>query len=307
MKILVGHTGFVGSNITTQTSFDGLFNSKNIEDAYGLNPDVLVYSGVPAEKFLANSQPEKDFEIITQAIENIKKINPAKVILISTVDVYPQAKDVNEDSMIDESVLQPYGKNRLHLEKWIEDNFSDYLILRLPALFGNGIKKNFLFDIINVSPSMLTQKLYDELAAQATIVKNSYTLQPNGFYKLQDISNDEKKLLNEKLKELGFTALNFTDSRAVFQFYNLDNLWKDINTALSTGLKKVNLVTQPISAGEIYSSLYNKEFKNEIAPTPAYYDINTNFDSIFGAENGYIANKDTVKQQIVNFITSRIS
>lgn len=307
MKILVGHTGFVGSNITTQTSFDGLYNSKNIQEAYGTNPDVLVYSGVPAEKFLANSQPEKDFEIITQAIENIKKINPARVILISTVDVYPQAKDVNEDSVIDESILQPYGKNRLHLEKWIEDNFNDYLILRLPALFGNGIKKNFLFDIINVSPSMLTQKLYDELAAQATIVKNSYVLQHNGFYKLQDISNDEKMLLNEKLKELGFTALNFTDSRALFQFYNLDNLWQDINTALNNGIKKINLVTQPISAAEIYNSLYGKEFKNEIAPTPAHYDINTNFDSIFGTENGYIANKETVKKQIVNFITSRIS
>jgi len=73
MKILVGHTGFVGSNIFESQDFDACFNSKNITESFGLNPEVLVYSGVRAEKFLANKEPEKDFEIIAEAIENIKK------------------------------------------------------------------------------------------------------------------------------------------------------------------------------------------------------------------------------------------
>ena len=46
MKILVGNTGFVGSNLSLKTTFDGLFNSKNIEDAFGSEPDILVYFGV---------------------------------------------------------------------------------------------------------------------------------------------------------------------------------------------------------------------------------------------------------------------
>ena len=57
MKILVGHTGFVGSNLKAQTTFDRLYNSGNITDAFGTNPDLLVYSGVRSEKFLANSDP----------------------------------------------------------------------------------------------------------------------------------------------------------------------------------------------------------------------------------------------------------
>ena len=89
MKLLVGHTGFVGSNLKEQVHFDGLYNSQNISEAFSTNPDWLVYSGVRAEKFLANSAPETDFEIIEQAIDNIRKINPKKLILISTVDVYP--------------------------------------------------------------------------------------------------------------------------------------------------------------------------------------------------------------------------
>lgn len=307
MKILVGHTGFVGSNLVSQTTFDGVYNSKNIQEAYGINPEVLIYSGVPAEKFLANSQPEKDFEIIEQAIVNIQKINPGKIILISTVDVYPVAQKVDEDSLIDESNLQAYGKNRLYLERWIEQNFKNHLIVRLPALFGEGIKKNFIYDIINVAPSMLSQKLYEELAGKDEVIEQSYILQPNGFYKMQELDPYKKSILNEKLKQAGFTALNFTDSRAVFQFYNLKNLWNDISKALTNGLKKINLVTQPVSAGEIYKSLNGNEFKNEIADNPAFYDIHTHFDTVFGNNNSYIADKGQVKQEIIDFIKSKTS
>ena len=85
---LVGYTGFVGSNIIKNFKFDNLYNSKNIDEAFGTNPDLLVYSGVRAEKFLANNEPKKDLEIIKNAFNNIKKINPKHVVLISTIDVY---------------------------------------------------------------------------------------------------------------------------------------------------------------------------------------------------------------------------
>ena len=73
MKVLVGHTGFVGSNLLENNAFDLCFNSKNISESFGLNPDVLIYSGVRAEKFLANKEPENDFKIILDAIENWSK------------------------------------------------------------------------------------------------------------------------------------------------------------------------------------------------------------------------------------------
>ena len=81
---LVGYTGFVGSNIYAAGSFDGAYNSKNIEEAYGTNPDLLIYAGLRAEKYLANNAPEKDMELIKQAEDNITKINPKKLVLIST-------------------------------------------------------------------------------------------------------------------------------------------------------------------------------------------------------------------------------
>ena len=54
MNVLVGYTGFVGSNIYAKGQFDYVFNSSNIQDSYGLNPDLLIYAGLRAEKYLAN-------------------------------------------------------------------------------------------------------------------------------------------------------------------------------------------------------------------------------------------------------------
>lgn len=76
MNALVGYTGFVGSNIYDTGSFDYVFNSGNIEEAYGIKPDLLIYAGMRAEKYLANSAPEKDMELVIQAEENISCIDP---------------------------------------------------------------------------------------------------------------------------------------------------------------------------------------------------------------------------------------
>ena len=86
--MIVGFTGFVGSNLCIQYHFDGQFNSKNYKKAYGTKPELLVYAGVPAQKFLANKFPEKDYEVIENAIENIKNIRPKTLVLISTIDIY---------------------------------------------------------------------------------------------------------------------------------------------------------------------------------------------------------------------------
>ena len=227
--LLVGYTGFVGSNLCEQYKFDGLFNSKNIADAFQKNPDVLVYAGVPAQKFIANNNPSKDFEIIQNAIENIKKINPHKLILISTIDVYENPNGQVEDT--DFAVAnEAYGKNRRYLEEWVINNYEDYLIIRLPGLYGKNLKKNFIYDLINFIPSMLKEEKFNELVLKNSDLKKYYHNENNGFYKCIELSKEEKDKLKEIFKELNFSALNFTDSRGTYQFYNLSNLWHHIKS-----------------------------------------------------------------------------
>jgi hypothetical protein len=304
MKVLVGHTGFVGSNLFESHAFDLCFNSKNITESFGTNPNVLVYSGVRAEKFLANKEPENDFKIILDAIENIKKINPKQIVLISTVDVYPNPIAVDENTEIDLDIVQPYGKNRLYLENWVASNFNDYLIVRLPGLFGKNIKKNFIFDLISVIPSLLNEAKYQELASHSWIV-NNYILQENGFYKLNNISHSERKILKQQFLDLGFSALNFTDSRGSFQFYNLQHLWNDIQIAQKNGVKKLNLATEPIVINEIYKAVYRKDFVNELNNPVPNYNFYTIHGQLFQNQGNYISTKQEVLQDIVNFIKSQ--
>ena len=76
MISLVGYTGFVGSNIYAKAGnkIDKVYNTKNINEAYGTKPDLLIYSGLRAEKYLANNEPYKDMELIIEAQENIKTL-----------------------------------------------------------------------------------------------------------------------------------------------------------------------------------------------------------------------------------------
>lgn len=295
MNILVGYTGFVGSNLASSFKFDGLYNSKNIELAYGTNPDLLIYSGVRAEKFYANNNPLEDLEIINQAINNIKKINSKKLVLISTVDVYLNASNVDEDTDVDRELLEPYGANRYELEKWVEENYEDYLIVRLPALYGENIKKNFIFDMISLSPALLTVDKYEVLCREDDFIKDYYVRQDDRFYKCIDC-----KVCREYFNRIGFSALNFTDSRSVYQFYPLKYLWKHINYAMEMGIQKLNLATQPVSANEVYEYINNKEFVNEIAREPFNYNMRTKY-----YEGGYIFNKEFILEDLKKFVLSQ--
>lgn len=302
MKALVGYTGFVGSNLYAAGDFDAVYNSKNIEEAFGTEPDLLVYAGLRAEKYLANNAPEKDMELIYQAEENISKINPKKLVLISTIDVFKVPNGVDETTKIDTVELHPYGYDRYQLEVWVRENYPDALIIRLPGLFGTNIKKNFIYDYINVIPFMLKEDKMEELCEKDADLKKYYNHQDNGFYKLADITNEERSLLKEKFKKLGFSALNFTDSRAKYQFYNLGRLWSDIQIALNNDIKLWHPATEPVSASELYEYLSGKKFVNELNGTLADYNYKTIYDKVFGGSNGYMADKSGILSQIKEFI-----
>lgn len=303
IEFLVGYTGFVGSNIAAMHEFDGYFNSKNVEEAYGKEPDLLVYSAVPAEMFLANQNPEADFAIIEQAISNIKKIAPKRIVLISTIAVYKDPDEVDEDAYINKDELLAYGKNRLHLEQWVEENIKDYLIVRLPGLYGKNIKKNFINDFINYIPPMLNAVKYGELSKEE-LIRTHYVLQENGFY-VCDVPKEDKELRNslkEAFKRVNFSALLFTDSRGLFQYYNLENLWQDICTATEHKITKLNLAVEPVTTAELYQYLTGETFVNELNKPVPHFNYKTKYAKLWNGRDGYMRTKEQVLLDIKKFV-----
>jgi nucleoside-diphosphate-sugar epimerase len=230
---LIGFSGFVGSTLLKQKAFTSHYRSVNIADIDGQTFDTVVCAGAPAQKWIANREPEADRQKIEGLIDHLKTVKCKTFILISTVDVFSTAKGVDEDTPIDESDLQAYGLHRRLLEKFVEGHFPNHLIVRLPGLVGPGLRKNIIYDFLNDN-------------------------------NLQGI-----------------------DSRGVFQFYPMVNLWYDIQAALDAGLKLVHFTAEPISVADVSALGFGKPFINALGNSVATYDMRTKHSHVFGRPGAY--------------------
>ncbi|RXV73313.1 NAD(P)-dependent oxidoreductase [Burkholderia stabilis] len=230
---LIGFSGFVGSTLLRQTSFDSLFRSTNIQDIEQRQFDVVVCAGAPAQKWLANREPAADRQTIDQLIAHLKTIQCKRFVLISTVDVFGDPVGVNEDTAVEEAGLHAYGLHRRLLEKFVQAQFAQSLIVRLPGLVGPGLRKNVIYDFLN----------------------------------------------NNNLQAI--------ESRSVFQFYPMVNLWYDIQIALNAGLSLVHLTAAPVSVAEVSLQGFGVPFDNQLDRPPVQYDMQTRHAALFGAAGVY--------------------
>jgi len=230
---LIGFTGFVGSTLLKQAPFDSLYRSTNIAEIEGKTFDTVACAGAPAQKWIANREPEADLAKIEGLIAHLKSMTCNIFVLISTVDVFKSPLGVDESTPIDEEGLHAYGLHRRLLEKFVEGHFPNHLIVRLPGLVGPGLRKNVIFDFLNEN------------------------------------------------------NLHAIDSRGIFQFYPMVNLWYDIQTALDAGLKLVHLTAEPISVSDISAEGFGKPFEQAHENSPATYDLRTQYADIFGASGHY--------------------
>jgi len=247
---LIGYTGFVGSNLNRQRPFRSLFNSKNINEIFGKSYDFLVCSGAYAEKWRANQNPSQDRKHIDELIKALGAVQADRGVLISTVDVYPAPVDVDESCPVNGLENHAYGKNRGRLESYFLERFSNPLVIRLPGLFGSGLKKNVVFDLMN--------------------------------------HNDLDKI----------------DSRAQFQFYGLDSLWRDVQVALVHGLRLVNFATEPVSVREVAKKAFGMAFENVMPLKPARYDFKTLHSGLWMRSDGYMRSKEEVLDEMRGFVMS---
>lgn len=306
MKIaLIGYTGFVGSNLLNQYEFTDCYNSKNIQDIHGQQYDLCICAGVRAPKWIANEQPEKDLNDIQELMNHLAQAEIKTMVLISTVDVYPDREDVDENTAIDESRLVPYGFNRRLLEKWVEQNYSEHLIVRLPGLLGQGIKKNFIRDILYPMPQLFNENFMLHIKAEMneadfTFIAKHYP-KDDVNYRFDQTEEHEVKAVLDRYR---VSSLLFTDSEDSFQYYPLIELRRHIDTCLKHKIRIINLVTEPVQAKEVYHYLYGKQFHNELPRVKQIYDLKTIHCEVLGGKNGYLYNKAEILEIIRKFVVN---
>jgi len=246
-RALIGHTGFVGGALAGQTRFDDFYNSANVESIAGRRYELIVCAGARAEKWRINREPEADAAELERLKAALARAEAERLLLISTVDVYRDPVGVDEDSEIDAGALAPYGRHRLELERWAAARFPT-AIVRLPGLFGRGLRKNVVYDF-----------LHDN--------------------RLEQIHAD-----------------------AVFQFYDLENLWADLELVLRHGLMLVNFATEPVAVRELARDVFGREFRNRPSGPPARYDFRSKHAAVFGGANGYLYDRAAVLASLRKFV-----
>ncbi len=145
---LIGHTGFVGSTLARTLSFGASFNSSTISQIAGQTFDTVVCAGAPAVKWAANKDPQGDLDNLNTLMEAVRQVRAKRFVLISTIDVYVKPNGADESDDPGEH-HEAYGRNRRALELFTQANFEQSTIIRLPGLFGDGFKKNIIFDLIH--------------------------------------------------------------------------------------------------------------------------------------------------------------
>jgi hypothetical protein len=148
-RALIGHSGFVGTTLAKQAPFDARFRSIDIGGIAGRDFEMVVCAGAPAQKWIANREPEADRRNIEGLIHHLEGISCDSFVLISTVDVFKDPLGVDEGSPVEEAGLHPYGRNRRLLETFVQERFAHHLVVRLPGLVGPGLRKNVIYDFLN--------------------------------------------------------------------------------------------------------------------------------------------------------------
>lgn len=81
--------------------------------------------------------------------------------------------------------------------------------------------------------------------------------------------------------------LHSIESRGMFQFYPMINLWYDIQRALEAGLSLVHLTAEPLSVADVSLQGFGRPFTQTLANQPARYDMQTRHAQIFGSLGQY--------------------
>lgn len=136
---IFGANGFVGKNIHSSLLVTSKYQvtpvtRDNYVASIGKFYNIIINSAMPAARFWAENNPDKDFQ------ESVQKT--AGIFYGCTFDKFVQISTVSARCQLD----SVYGRHKLAAENLC--NYGNNLIVRLSSMFGSGLKKGVLIDML---------------------------------------------------------------------------------------------------------------------------------------------------------------
>jgi len=292
---LIGHTGFVGSALARQAGFARCYNRANIASIAGESFGTLVCAAAPGSMLTANRAPDEDRARIEALIAALEQVHAERFVLVSTIAVLADFAGGDDEGTSAFQQKLAYGRHRRMLEAFIESHFAGHLIIRLPALFGPGLVKNFVFDLMNPVPNLIGAARLGDLVARlapplAALLARLYAPDPlTGMLRLDRAAlnaDPRRRALEEALEALGASATFFHHPATTYQYYPVMRLWQDIAIAREAGLTHLHLAPEPLSAAAIHERLLGRPMPQTGARLHRE-DMRTRHAGLWGAEGPY--------------------
>ncbi|MEO9781912.1 MAG: NAD-dependent epimerase/dehydratase family protein [Sedimentitalea sp.] len=309
---LIGATGFVGGNLARH-GFSKHYASRNIAEVAGKSFDTVVCAAAPGSMFEANASPDRDKAQIDALASHLTSLKTDQFVLISSIAVLADFAGKDDETSTRFQQELAYGRHRRALEEVCSDHFDRCLIMRLPALFGPRLKKNFIFDILNPVPTMLTP---DRMSEARELDSGAWADRLDSIYQwdsdvnmhridraVLDATGDRAEM-EKVLSEAGISAVGFTNPQSTYQYYNLDRLWDDAQNALAAEIDVLHLATEPLRADAIHLAVTGREMP-ESAAKIHHEDMRSCHTQLLRGETGpYLSSAEEVLEELCAFTTS---
>lgn len=148
---IIGADGFVGkalTNVFIQSEqyevFQVVRNNYESIKAQKKKFDLIIHSAMPSKRWWAANNQLKDFDASVRLTADILynwEFN--KIALISSVSARLQTS-------------HPYGRHKHLAEVLVSDHSAENVVFRLGGLYGEGLEKGVIFDMINGNEVFMT-------------------------------------------------------------------------------------------------------------------------------------------------------
>lgn len=218
--LVIGARGFVGSAISAYLSELGVEPHGVGRDSYaterGNHFDVVINAAGDSSRRLADANPAESFaKNVSDTMATLVDFSASTYIHISSTSVYESAvnpESTREDSAIEPLRLSNYGRFKYLAEVLVRAHAANWLVIRLGALVGPGLKKNALYDLLErrtlfVSPESSMPYVDTRFVAQAVWALreshgNIFNVSGDGVIKLRDVANELRVDIGPELDAL---------------------------------------------------------------------------------------------------------